>query len=136
MNKKESEKPPTLADLAAAWKFHKREEIAANEARGLVEAEIVKFLTDNGQELPEKGTTTFKNEGIKIVTGIDIKWDQDILARIHKDWISKGPPWPFTTEYKPDNAQIKYLRENVKAIWDRIKVACVEKDKKPSFSEK
>jgi hypothetical protein len=128
-------KPATLADMVAAWKFHKREEIASNEARGLVEAEILKYLRENDQELPEKGTTKLE-EGLKITTGIDTKWDQEILAKLAEKWPKAGPPWPFTTEYKPDNDQIKYLQANVKAIWDRLKEACVEREKKPSFSEK
>jgi hypothetical protein len=83
--------------------------------------------------LPEKGTTHVT--GVKIVTAVDEKWDQDKLAEIEKTWPRKSNlPFPFKKEFKADTKQITYLRENAVDAYAELEPALTSKPKKPSFT--
>jgi hypothetical protein len=127
------EKPPTLEQLANEWKIHKAAERAANEKRLLVESKIVDMI---GNELPDKGT--YNCLGIlKITTGFNEKWDQQVLADIVQDPVwTLDVPFPFVPEWKPTNSAIKHYRDNVPEVYAVLTTALRSDPKKPSFDTK
>lgn len=96
-----------------------------------VQAEIYTAV-EAVKPLPEKGTT--HATGVKIVTGLTEKWNQEKLVEIERTWARKSnQPFPFKQELKADGKAISYIRDNVPESYAVLQEALTLTPKKPSF---
>jgi hypothetical protein len=116
----------TLEQLTQEWDNDKEAVRIAQEKLLSTEFKIYELV---GKDLPESGTTNF-DTGLKIVTGMDVKVDQD-RAKFLKDVL--GRFWPFREKYELDKKLFDMLEgDEKKAVLE----ALTYKPKKPSFSVK
>lgn len=112
-------------DLEKEWVLAKEQEEYYKGVRLDVENRIAASIT-----LPEKGTTKLPG-GLKIVTKLTEKWDQDKLNNIQLTL------FPFKAEWKLDRKTFTVLEEHYP---DEYKKLCAEAltltPAKPSFSFK
>ena len=101
----------------------------AKAKEDLFKAEVAVYESVK-DKLPEEGT--FKEGDLKIKTGHYYKWNQETLL-LSKANFPKDDPWPFVSEYKPDNKSIKYLKEHKPNVYKILLPALVVTPKKPSF---
>lgn len=99
--------------------------------KGVEDAEAAIYIAAEAF-LPEKGTTHVT--GVKIVTAVDEKWDQEMLPEIEKEWPQKSNlPFPFKKEYKAIGKDLTYIKENAKEAFALLEPALTSKPKKPAF---
>lgn len=82
--------------------------------------------------LKARGTTSFADGALKIMTKVNQKWDQQILAGILAD--NELPMMPFDIEYKPNAARLKLLKENFPNSYKLLLEALTETEAKPYFT--
>ena len=118
------------------WQEYKDLERLANEGRLKTERATLAIV---GKDLKEKGTNIFPN-GLKIVTGMDEKWDMDCVSRVKvqfDDGLLSLPFFPFKQEWKPDNKKLSLINETMPDVFTRVfSEALTIKPKKPSFEVK
>lgn len=98
----------------------------------LNEAQI-NLYNEYKDNIVDKGTNTFGD--VKIVTGYNDSWDQDMLAEIHST-LDRPEIFPFKSEFKLDRKRYDALETFDGALYKRINSALTLKPKKPSFSIK
>jgi len=102
-------------------------------AKKEVEAAESAIYTASESFRPEKGTTHVT--GVKIQTAFSSECDQPKLKALEAEWSKHSNlPFPFRTEFKPDNEAINYIRDNAKKAYDFLAAALTIKPKKPSFT--
>lgn len=116
---------PNIKALKDKWIEAKANEDAARKERLQVEQWLVDLM---GKDLPEKGTTKVC-EGMKVTTGYNEKWDQELLADILKN-ISYAP---FEVVYKPIRSELDALQKMHPKDWMTLQRALEVTPKKPSF---
>jgi hypothetical protein len=79
----EQDKALLEAQLCDKWRDAKARMEAAASEKYNIECELYELLKD---EIPDKGTYTRKELGLKIVTGYTEKWDQETLATLATAW--------------------------------------------------
>lgn len=121
--------PTNLQPLIEAWKTAKT---LFDEAKANILAVENSILETLGDEL-QKGTNHFGE--LKIVCANGEKWDQLELAVARNAW-PDSVPFPFVSEYKPDNKQITYIRNHNPEAFKIIEKALTVSGKKPAFSLK
>src|SRR6266403_1185297 len=104
-------------ELVAKWREYKDMESLANFARLKIEKEILEII---GKDLSEKGINHMP-EDLDITTGIDAKFDQSSLDKLHLNWreglLPALPFWPFTSEWKPDTKKLNALKETAPNVF-------------------
>lgn len=121
--------PTNLQPLIDSWKHAKEKIDEAKSDLANIEESIIQTL---GDEL-KKGTNNFGE--LKIVCANSEKWDQLEIAVARNAW-PDSVPFPFESEYTPDNKQISYLRDNNPEAYKIIEKAVTISGKKPAFSVK
>lgn len=121
--------PTNLQPLIDSWKEAKDNSDNAKENLLSVENKIIETL---GDEL-KKGTNNFGE--LKIVCANQEKWSQEELAIARNAW-PNDVEFPFVSEYKPDNKQLKYLKEHNESAFALLEKALSVSGKKPAFSLK
>lgn len=119
--------PTNLQPLIDAYKDAKEKVDEAKTNLTNCENQILETL---GDEL-KKGTNNFGE--LKIVCANSEKWDQLELAAARNEWPSTVP-FPFESEYCPDNKAIAYLRDNQPEVFVLLQGALSVTGKKPAFS--
>ena len=125
----EKKMPTNLQPLIDSWKHAKEKTDEAKADLLSVENQIIETL---GDEL-KKGTNNFGD--LKIVCANSEKWSQEELAIARNSW-PKDVEFPFLSEYKPDNKQLKYLKEHNETTYGLLEKALSIAGKKPAFSLK
>lgn len=115
-----------LQSLRAEWTQAKTREDQYRKERLVVEEQI---LAMSGS-LPEAGTTKV-SDGLKIVTGLTVKYDQDKLMELYRSGAVSN--WPFKKEFKPVAADLKYLQNNEPEQFALIEEASTVTPKKPTI---
>ena len=124
--------------LVAKWLEYKELETLANQGRIRSEKEILEIV---GKDLKEKGSNPFPG-GVKITTGMDEKWDSNLVNDIYQRWsdgeIATLPFFPFITDWKPESKKLSILKETMSeaAFYKIFSDALTIKPKKPSFEIK
>lgn len=118
-----------LQPLIDVWKIAKQHSDKAKEDLLTVETSIIKVL---GDEL-KKGTNNFGE--LKITCSNSERWDQLEIASARNSWPSTVP-FPFVSEYQPDNKQISYIKEHNPEAYKLLEKALSISPKKAAFSIK
>jgi len=105
-----------LKYLAMQWILFKDQEQSANRKRLETEKKILELMPD----IADKGTTYINQDDtedptLKITTGFDVAWDQDILWEVMRVWTEAvdGVAFPFHQELKPDSKVMALIRERM-----------------------
>lgn len=115
-----------LQQLRQEWLFAKSQEDIAKDNRLKIENEILKL----SGELKENGTNTICN-GLKVVTKLNVSFDQDKLMELYKT--GKFKNFPFEKTFKPVSADLKYLEKNEPEAFKEIMRCAITKPAKPAI---
>lgn len=119
----------SLLEIKQKWEELKTIEDNAKKQRHELEEEIF----DSMENVPEKGTVEICN-GFAFSVGTTTTFDQEALMDLYRSGEIKN--FPFEKQFKPINAELKYLEKNDPASFNKIMECAVMKPRKPSFKVK
>ncbi|CAB4214243.1 hypothetical protein UFOVP1454_29 [uncultured Caudovirales phage] len=124
-------------DALADWTEAKDKETHYNQMRLNAEKKIL-AIKEVAEEVSAKNSGTIHFQGGLIVkTGLIDTWDNDFLNMSELVFNSMLIDFPFKRTWKPNNPEIKRIREDEPALYqDYILPALTVKAMKPGFSIK
>ncbi len=120
-------------ELVDVWKQAKEQEKIYNILRLKAEEDLLQLLKD---KIKPNKTNNF-DEGLKIVTGTEGKWDGTLLNKAKLAFDNEAVAFLFSITWKPDNKMIESIKETDEDLYKAfLEPALTIKPKKPSFSIK
>lgn len=128
---------PEYIQLLQQWQIEKANEKKANEQRLEAEKKILNLVTLYN----DSGVNNFEGD-LKITTGYTQSIDNVLITSFYAEWlqgtfVTSLPAFPFTQQWKPNNAWLKIIKTNHPDIYKNwIQPAITTKPSKPSFAIK